>query len=365
MTHKERFLATVERKPVDRPASWLGLPVTAALPALFRHFGVEDIARLKAALNDDVWPVEVPYRHPPQNHIACAFDFAVDAHGYEGRTLTARGWFADHTEGVDGARFAWPDPKEHMSAARCRAAVADAPEGYAVMGILWSAHFQDTCAAFGMEDALMTLLTAPGKFRAVDDRVTGFYLEANKIFFDAVHEKLDAVLIGNDLGCQAGLLLSPQLIREHVLPNARRLIAQAKSYGVKVVYHSCGSIGPIIEDLIAAGVDLIHPIQALAAGMAPGELQAKYGKAVSFFGGVDAQELLVRGTPDAVAAKVRELRSLFPTGLVISPSHEAILPDIPAGNIQALFSEAAKTYPLPPGTARAGGSGRNRRPVSN
>ncbi|MFZ4725248.1 MAG: uroporphyrinogen decarboxylase family protein, partial [Paludibacter sp.] len=55
-------------------------------------------------------------------------------------------------------------------------------------------------------------------------------------------------------------------------------------------------------------------------------------------GGVDAQYLLVNGTPEQVSQKVLELKQLFPTGLVVSPSHEAILPDIPPANIEALFN---------------------------
>jgi uroporphyrinogen decarboxylase len=47
----------------------------------------------------------------------------------------------------------------------------------------------------------------------------------------------------------------------------------------------------------------------------------------------------VNGTTEEVRRKVRELRRIFPTGLIISPSHEAILPDIPPANIQALFDE--------------------------
>ena len=58
---------------------------------------------------------------------------------------------------------------------------------------------------------------------------------------------------------------------------------------------------------------------------------------MSFCGGVDTQDLLVNGTPDQVRAKVEELRAIFPTGLIISPSHEAILPDVPPANIHALF----------------------------
>jgi len=337
MNHRERFFATIERQPVDRPACWLGLPTTEALPALFAHFGVGSMEELKRRLDDDVWPVEVPYHHPPANHIACAFDFARDTGDYQHRTLTTPGYFEGIEDPDRVEDFPWPDPREHMDAAECCAAVADAPADFARLGIMWSAHFQDACAAFGMENALMTMLTAPEMFRAVIDRITRFYLDANAIFYDAAAGKLDAVLIGNDLGSQTGLMLSPELIRDFVLPGTRQLVAQAKARGYKVIHHSCGAVREIIPDLIAAGVDVIHPIQALAAGMDPERLRREFGDHVAFCGGVDAQNLLVNGSPEQVRAKVRELRRLFPTGLVISPSHEAILPDIPPANIAALF----------------------------
>ncbi|MCK4448811.1 MAG: methyltransferase, partial [Candidatus Marinimicrobia bacterium] len=87
---------------------------------------------------------------------------------------------------------------------------------------------------------------------------------------------------------------------------------------------------------------IIHPIQAMASGMEPESLKCRFGDNVSFCGGVDAQNLLVKGTPENVHKKVRELRNIFPTGLVISPSHEAVLLDIPPANIEALFDEGTK-----------------------
>jgi len=88
----------------------------------------------------------------------------------------------------------------------------------------------------------------------------------------------------------------------------------------------------------------VHPIQALAAGMEPQGLKDNFGDRVSFCGGVDAQHLLVSGTSDEVKAKVQELRNIFPTGLIISPSHEAILPDIPPAHIEALMQAAKQEH---------------------
>ncbi len=341
MNSLERFYATIERRPVDRPATWLGMPDPASLPGLFKEYGVNSLHELKAAVGEDIYAVEPPYHTPEAKAIYAAFDWygkgEVDA---QNRTLTADGCFKDAEELEDLEFFQWPDPKEGMHLEECEHMFDDIPEGSAVIGVMWSAHFQDTCAAFGMETALINMLVNPEIVEAVNRKILDFYLEANEMFYKAVEGKMHAVLIGNDMGSQRGLMLSPELVRKFVIPGCKELVAQAHAHGLKVIYHSCGSIDAIIPDLIEAGVDAIHPIQALAAGMDAESIQARFGGQVSFCGGVDTQKLLVTGTPEEVRRRVGELRKLFPTGLIISPSHEAILPDIPAANIRAMFDAA-------------------------
>jgi len=340
MTHKQRFFATIARKPVDKPASWLGLPASDALPGLFAHFKVGSVYDLKEKLGDDVHAIEVPYESPAGNHIACAFDFRKKSQkqNYDERTLTAPGFFEDFSDPERVNEFNWPDPEKYLQRKKSRDLVNEISSDYAKMGIMWSANFQDACAAFGMESALMKMLAEPDMFLAVLHKITEFYLRANEIFYEATKGELDAVLLGNDFGSQTGLMVDPELLRQLVFPSVKMLIQQAKSYNLKVVYHSCGSIFPVITDLIEMGVDVVHPIQALAKDMEPAKLKDNFGDKVAFCGGVDAQELLVNGKPEEVAKKIQQLKELFPTGLVISPSHEAILPDIPPVNVEAIFN---------------------------
>lgn len=345
MNSRERFFATINREPVDRPAAWLGMPDIKAQPALFAHYGVKNMHELKLAVGDDFYAIEVPYKSPTASAIFAAFDWYMDGDvDAEDRTLTADGCFKDAEELEDLEFFQWPDPEKYIDTAECRRRVEAAPEDKVRLAMCWSAHFQDTCASFGMETALMNMLSNPEIYEAVDEKIVNFYLKANEIFFEATKGKLDAVLIGNDMGSQRGLMLSPQCVRDFIIPGCKKLVDQAHSYGLKVIYHSCGSIAQVIPDLIAAGVDVIHPIQALAAGMEPESLKQQFGDKVAFCGGVDTQDLLVNGTPEMVQAKVKELRTIFPTGLVISPSHEAIMEDVPPANIHALFEEAQKVY---------------------
>jgi uroporphyrinogen decarboxylase len=339
MNHLERFFATIERREVDRPASWLGIPALESEHKLFEHFKISSINELKRLIDDDVYTVEIPYHSPVSDNITTAFAFSEkDSQETDfDRTLTTPGFFADSTDPSDVDKFDWPDPEKYISISECKKIVDEIPQGYAVMGVIWSAHFQDTCAAFGMENALMKMLTDPEVFEAVSNRIVDFYLKANEIFYEATKGKIHAILIGNDLGSQLNLMISPNAVRQFVLPGTRKLVEQAKSYGLKVVHHSCGAISEIIDDLIDCGIDVIHPIQALAKGMEPEVLKNRFGSRVTFCGGVDAQNLLISGSEEEVTNKVHELKKLFPTGLIISPSHEAILPDTKPSNIEALF----------------------------
>ena len=296
MTSKERFRATVERRPVNRAASWRGIPATAGSPGLLEYVKAGNEAELKQAIGDDVDPIENPCHSEFSNAIYMAFDFAKKGHLVnEEPTLNSPGWFEDITDPAAVEDFAWPDSHRHISRDECRAAGAALPLDRSALGVVWSAHFPNACAAFGMETALMNMFAEPEMFRMVIVRITRFYLEANAIFNEATRSRLDAVLIGNDFGSQTGLMLSGDLICVFVFPGTRALVSQAKD---------CDQ--------------------------------------VAFCGGVEAQELLAHGTREAVQSQVRQLVARFPTGLVVSPSHEAMQPDLPPRNIEALFAAVRK-----------------------
>lgn len=348
MNSIERFYATIAHQPVDRPACWLGDPTPAAAEKLCKFYGVADIKELKRVCGDDFYAVEIPYHSPTCNAIFAAFDWYMNGSNVdvEHRTLTADGCFCD-CEDVDDAiavNFPWPDPEKYIDPELCRQLVDEAPEGKTIMGMMWACHFQDTCAAFGMQTALMNMVSEPELVHYVDDHIVDFYVKALKIFLEATKGKIHAILIGDDIGSQRSLMISPKLVSEFVIPGAKKLIDLAHSYGVKVLYHSCGAIADAIPLLIEAGVDIIHPIQAKAAGMQPEILKEKFDGQVAFCGGVDTQDLLPHGTTEEVRAKVKELRTIFPTGLIVSPSHEALQDDVPPENVKALFDEANVLY---------------------
>ncbi len=159
-------------------------------------------------------------------------------------------------------------------------------------------------------------------------------------FFARTGDLIDAFFFGNDFGTQLNLLVSPDSFREFVFPYFRQLTDLGHRHGLQVILHSCGSIYKVIPDLIDLGVDALHPLQARAATMNAELLARDFAGKIAFMGGIDTQHLLVHGDPESIKEDVRRVKELLGPCLIVSPSHEAILPNVPPRNIEAM-AEAA------------------------
>ena len=248
--------------------------------------------------------------------------------------LSGRGLLSDAQSVADLDRIALPEPR-WLDFGETLAALDAAGDFYRLSGF-WSPFFHDLCYLFGTAELLVLMLEAPEIVRSATARIAGFYLEANERFFDAAGDRMDALFIGNDFGTQDGLLLSPALFREFFLPWIGRFARQAHARGYAFVLHCCGGIAEIVEDLIEAGVDGLHPMQTAARGMTPEPLAARFGERVVFWGGLDTQGLLQNGTPAEVDAEIARLRRAFGANIVIGPSHEALLPSVKVENVLAI-----------------------------
>jgi len=204
----------------------------------------------------------------------------------------------------------------------------------------WGHFFHIASDFFGMEEYFVKMHTDPKLVEAVTEHIVTFQLECNRRIYEAFGDKIDCVFFGNDIGTQVSTLVGVDQFRQFLLPYMKRITEQAKKYNKKVALHSCGAIAPLIPLMIEAGIDVLHPLQALAVGMGPETLMREYGKDLIFMGGVDTQDLLPFGTPQQVKDEVHRLRDIFGPGFIVSPSHEAILPNVPIENMFAMRDAA-------------------------
>ena len=152
---------------------------------------------------------------------------------------------------------------------------------------------------------------------------------------------IDVVKVGDDLGGQNGMLISPASYRKQLKPLHKEMFDFIHSKSeAKIFIHSCGSIRPVIADLIEVGVDILNPVQVSAVGMDSAELKRQYGRDVCFWGGgVDTQNAFDdRHTPAQVRADVRKrLEDFMPGGGFIFSTVHNIQGNVPPENILAMW----------------------------
>lgn len=182
----------------------------------------------------------------------------------------------------------------------------------------------------------MKMFTHPEIVHEVTTRIVDFYLEANRRFFEVANGLVDGLFFGNDFSSQLDLLIGPDQFNEFICPYFKKLTDVGHEYGHQVLLHSCGAIHKVIPDLIDFGVDALHPIQAKAANMEAERLGNDFASKVAFVGGIDTQDLLVNGSPEQVKKDVRRVKAALGPNVVISPSHECILPNVPFENVKAM-----------------------------
>jgi uroporphyrinogen decarboxylase len=155
------------------------------------------------------------------------------------------------------------------------------------------------------------------------------------------------IWLGDDMGSQKNMLISPNTWREFFKQRMAEIIAAARSAkpDVKIAYHSDGAIHQILPDLIEIGVDVLNPIQP--DSMEPAQLKREYGARLTFFGAIDVQNTLPFGTPATVAAEVRDRFETLGAGggWICAPTHHVQL-DTPMENFMALVDAVqACRYP--------------------
>jgi hypothetical protein len=170
--------------------------------------------------------------------------------------------------------------------------------------------------------------------------------------YQAVGDRMTAVFVtGTDFGMQTGPFISPQTYRELYQPFHRRVNDWVHEHTAwKTFIHSCGSVMALIEDFIAAGFDILNPVQCSAAHMEPMGLRRKFGGRIAFWGGgADTQRTLPFGTPDQVRREVRERIQVFgPGGGFVFNTIHNVQPQVPVENLLAMFETLREygRYPL-------------------
>lgn len=217
--------------------------------------------------------------------------------------------------------------KQHVSAMHSA--------GYFVDG--WVGHiFEWAWYMRGLDELLVDFYENHDFANYLLDRITNMNTNVARKMAEA---DCDMIRLGDDVGTQRGMMMSPEIWRRFLKPRLARVIAGARSIkpNIHVWYHSDGNIGDIVEDLIEVGVDVLNPIQPEC--LDPLWVKSTYGDRLSLWGTIGTQRLMPFGTPREIKDKVqRNIESLgYNGGLVLAPTH-VLEPDVPWENIEAFVN---------------------------
>ena len=153
---------------------------------------------------------------------------------------------------------------------------------------------------------------------------------------------VDCIVLGDDYAHKKGPLIAPQLFREHIAPSLTRIVGNIKAHGAYCVKHTDGNIWEIVDDIVAAGIDALGPLEP-AAEMDLSKVKDRYGDAVCVVGNVDV-DLLSRGNPQQVEAVTRALmEGVSSRGGHILSSGNSITSSVRPENFMAMI-RAGRSY---------------------
>jgi len=247
-----------------------------------------------------------------------------------------------HAETVeDIENYQFPDPFAEGRFDEARKNIAKYGKDYGIIADLETTLFETAWYLTGLEKFLMDMMMEAEYINPLLDKIQFIHTEYGK---KMIEMGADVLWCGDDFGSQTSMMMDQDTFRKYFKPRIKKMFAEFRkvNLNIKLAWHSCGAITPLITDFIEVGLDILNPIQPLATGMEPQQLKDNFGKDLIFFGGICVQDLLPNGTPEAVKEEVIRRAEILGKdgGYIIAPAHN-IQEDTSLENILALF-EAVK-----------------------
>jgi uroporphyrinogen decarboxylase len=374
MTHRERVLAAINHRQPDKVPIDLGGTVESSIVVdgymrLAKHFGVSPKIKITNRMMQTV-NVEEPilraldvdtrgiFSGKPDK--SAAQDISPneykDAWGCVRRKPAGSHYFdlvkfplAGEISISDILKYPWPNPDDPGFTRHLRPRLKWIRENTdcAVVLATPSAFVQTSQFIRGFQDWYTDFILNPKLLEALFDAIMEVTMRICRNILKEVGQEVDIILTADDLGAQSGPQISREHYKKYVHPRLSKYLRQIHELSpAKVLFHSCGSLAIIIEDLVEAGVDILNPVQVAAAGMDPAELKRRCGNRLAFWGAIDSQRVLPFGSVADVKKEVElRIEQLGKNGGYVLGCVHNIQPDVSVENILTMYRHAREYVP--------------------
>lgn len=241
---------------------------------------------------------------------------------------------------ADFGDYQFPEPDEALIREKCERLVAQKDKftmyiiGFSLYERAWTLH--------STAETLIDFLEEPEFINELLDKIVEYNCKVVDIVGE--YEEIDCIFYGDDWGQQVGLQMGYPLWKEFIKPRLKIMYDHAKKYGKYVAQHSCGDCREVFPDLVELGLDIYNTFQPEVYDIV--EFKEKYGKQITFFGGISTQKVLPFKTPEEVKQEMHYVMDILGKGggYILAPTH-AMPPDIPPENVMAFIDVAKNENP--------------------
>lgn len=204
--------------------------------------------------------------------------------------------------------------------------------------------FELGCWMCGFDDFLLKMIMDVEFVKKFFSIIYEYQKRIIEIYYGALGKYIHYTTSGDDFATQSSLFVSVEMFAEQIKPFLKERISYTKKFtDAPFLHHSCGSVFPLIGELIDAGVEILNPIQPKATYMAPANLKDNYGDKIVFHGGIDTQDLLPFGNKESIEENVKSTIDILNKdgGYIFAAAH-CIQEDVPPQNLVYMFEAARK-----------------------
>ena len=357
MKARERFLKALNFEEPDRPPLYLSF-VPQLAEKLYAHYGMEYQQPIDSFLSNHVSWTDLLVKmdvdclciaaSSPDNGktqikedglIINEWNIGMRNHGLYDDFVLHPLAHATTVKDIDEFPFPLADAEGRFREAEIT--VRKYGKDFGIIGDLECSVFELAWYLTGLEKFLMDMMLEEPYIEPLLDRITDYHIAVGKRLIEL---GADMIWCGDDYGTQRGPLIDLETFDRLFAPRISRMFQAFKSLNpnIKLAWHSCGSILPLIPRFIELGLDVLNPLQPKAEGMDPQYLKDTFGDKLAFFGAICIQDLLPNGTPEQIRAEVHRRAAILGKGggYLIAPAHN-IQSDTPVENVLA-FVDAVK-----------------------
>jgi len=357
MNSKERLLKALNFEEPDRPPIYASFTLQAA-EKMYRHFAMEPskpldspMSSLRISFQDLLMklgvdcicvascaPDNAPTRKRADGLNINEWGIGTRSHGLYDEFELFPLAHAETKEDIE--KYTFPDPYAPGRFRFAEETIRKFGNEYGIIGDLECSLFETSWYLVGLEKFLMDLLLETPYVEPLLDKVMHIHTAIGKRLIEL---GVDMIWCGDDFGTQSGLMIGLDIFDKYFAPRIKYMFEEFRKVrpDIKIAWHTCGSVLPLIPRFIDLGLDVLNPIQPMASGMEPEWLKDTYGKKLAFFGGICVQKLLPTGTVKEIKDEVKRRISILGKGggYIIAPAHN-IQDDTPVENVLAFFEAA-------------------------